>query len=803
MPGKRPKHKKSTHILIDTAEDGSRSGYSGLRTGWLLDEDSDYNVNKDPIVKKDTDSAKDSDSRKRVNITGSDTPMKKQVEGKTEEVESRTLEKKEEKKEVKKEVEDVSHTDIEKDIYQITVDGDVNEFLKFMKKRPQFLNQSNAEGYCLIHLAILNNQIAIFKELLKLNADLNIADIEGKTPLHLAIAVESVEMVTVLLGRVVQVAAVDNSGMMPLHAAAEIGSHRIVSILIPTVPNINAKAEGGLTALHIAAVNNHGPVVKLLLENGASPLHKDDHGNYAIHLAAKNASTSAIEALLEGATALGIDKLDLLALRDREKNMPIHCAVISGNIPTVKYFLKSGALITSQQAAGSTPLHLAAAQGLIDMAVIMHERQPDLFNRTINKVDHLKRTPLHWATIFNHVEMLSFLLGKPGIKANVLDNDGNTPLLIAASKGNTQTLSALLKAEADPYCKDRQRRNFLHLLVLSMEIVQGLTEILKDISHYQKLVKSKDIYGFTPLHYAAKCGNLVVFMDLVKLGSPVTLKSNKKQTILHLAAQFGRYRTCVSVLSKPSGASIQNETDEQGLTPLHLAAMCGQMKIVNLLLNKGVSVSKDNKNNTPLHLAALKGRVDCMKIILATHRNLLNLTNSDGNTPLHLAATWGHRDAVVLLLSEGAVFIRNNLNCCFFDDVITRQHHEVALAIIKHARWKEIFQHLSAIHGTFMIGLIKRLPDICLLVLDLCVTTSEHDPSSEEFYVEFNFKYLNLPENFATFAQYNKIYYVPLLPLEEMVRNNRVELLSHPLCVNFLRMKWQVDERATQCSLTS
>lgn len=61
---------------------------------------------------------------------------------------------------------------------------------------------------------------------------------------------------------------------------------------------------------------------------------------------------------------------------------------------------------------------------------------------------------------------------------------------------------------------------------------------LQDIKHYQKLVKSKDIYGFTPLHYAAKCGNLALFLDLLKLGSSLALKSNKKQTVLHLAAQY-------------------------------------------------------------------------------------------------------------------------------------------------------------------------------------------------------------------------------------------------------------------------
>lgn len=119
MPGKCPKRKKSTHILIDTTEDRSSSRFG---TGWLLDDDMDYNVlnddwdynvNKDPSSRPDTESARETtDSRKRVNINAPETQAKKQMERKTEEVEMRTQE--------RKEVEDISHgDDIEKDIYQV------------------------------------------------------------------------------------------------------------------------------------------------------------------------------------------------------------------------------------------------------------------------------------------------------------------------------------------------------------------------------------------------------------------------------------------------------------------------------------------------------------------------------------------------------------------------------------------------------------------------------------------------------------------------------------------------------------
>lgn len=56
------------------------------------------------------------------------------------------------------------------------------------------------------------------------------------------------------------------------------------------------------------------------------------------------------------------------------------------------------------------------------------------------------------------------------------------------------------------------------------------------------------------------------------------------------------------------------------------------------------------------------------------------------NTALHLASYSGHIDAVCLLLTEGAIFVRNNSNRCFYDEVISSRHQELALAIVQHPR---------------------------------------------------------------------------------------------------------------------
>ena len=81
---------------------------------------------------------------------------------------------------------------------------------------------------------------------------------------------------------------------------------------------------------------------------------------------------------------------------------------------------------------------------------------------------------------------------------------------------------------------------------------------------------------------------------------------------MHCAA-FKGYSKCLKImLSWPDGdPNIQDSID--GQTPVHVAARCGQLSSLKLLLNKGGSLHiKDKKKCTPIALAAQS----CMETIL-------------------------------------------------------------------------------------------------------------------------------------------------------------------------------------------
>ncbi|XP_014426160.1 ankyrin repeat domain-containing protein 12 isoform X2 [Pelodiscus sinensis] len=132
----------------------------------------------------------------------------------------------------------------------------------------------------------------------------------------------------------------------------------------------------------------------------------------------------------------------------------------------------------------------------------------------------------------------------------------------------------------------------------------------------------------------------------------MTARDNSPDSNLHHPLQ-----TTPTQKKTPNSSSRQkdkvNKRNERGETPLHMAAIRGDVKQVKELISLGANVNvKDFAGWTPLHEACNVGYYDVAKVLIAAGADV-NTQGLDDDTPLHDSASSGHRDIVKLLLRHG------------------------------------------------------------------------------------------------------------------------------------------------------
>ncbi|XP_073187678.1 ankyrin repeat domain-containing protein 12 isoform X2 [Lepidochelys kempii] len=132
----------------------------------------------------------------------------------------------------------------------------------------------------------------------------------------------------------------------------------------------------------------------------------------------------------------------------------------------------------------------------------------------------------------------------------------------------------------------------------------------------------------------------------------MTARDNSPDSNLHHPLQTTPTQKKTSSSSSRQKDKV-NKRNERGETPLHMAAIRGDVKQVKELISLGANVNvKDFAGWTPLHEACNVGYYDVAKVLIAAGADV-NTQGLDDDTPLHDSASSGHRDIVKLLLRHG------------------------------------------------------------------------------------------------------------------------------------------------------
>ncbi|TQD82928.1 hypothetical protein C1H46_031527 [Malus baccata] len=301
-------------------------------------------------------------------------------------------------------------------------------------------------------------------------------------------------------------------------------------------------------------------------------------------------------------------------------------------------------------------LHLAAEFKQVDFfrGVPINNQSP-LFWDINNKGD----TPMHVAAkagcdevvelLINHATMLhtegadeeSALAGCKAYKEllrikNLIEDTG---LHVAIKYGHLKVV--VLLVEADPeLCCFTNRANESPLFLAT---TKGFPRIARYMLEKFPTSSLNGINGVTALHAAItrniSCKGIVKMMVS---RNPEIIKEVDANgwTPLHYAALTGNVRATRLLMQQDS--SISYILDKSGMSALHVAAYAGRRKVMEVLTQFRPDTCElvNHKGQTVLHAAVLGGQIVTVRYILRTSKfaGLINEADNDGNTPLHLSA---------------------------------------------------------------------------------------------------------------------------------------------------------------------
>eukprot|EP00435_Cladocopium_sp_Y103_P058630 s1533_g20.t1 len=300
------------------------------------------------------------------------------------------------------------------------------------------------------------------------------------------------------------------------------------------------------------------------------------------------------------------------------------------------------------------------------------------------------RSAMHAAAIWGHQEAATLLL-KSGARIRA-DGEGLEPIHLAALHGHASLVELLSSSfEGD-------RFELMHRAAM-----QGHVEVMKSLLKGAKHLPSSSTRA---IHFAAKGGHIEAVDFLLRKGASLEeVSKGEGLTPLHFAASQGHAELVRHLVRRDAQLVAK---DSRGLDPIHLAvhadsarvvremmawsfpedlphfaAEGGRLRSLRSILKQKPQAAQtlDRRGFCPLHMAAMAGHSDAIQL-LVEHGASLSQPEAAGFTSLHFAAKGGHRAAVERLLQLRADVGWRSKDGTLPRDVASRMHHKHLLELL-------------------------------------------------------------------------------------------------------------------------
>lgn len=549
------------------------------------------------------------------------------------------------------------------------------------------------DGFTPLLRAAVRNASAAIAALLEAGADPNERDEFGLTPLHRAAlhrqhwTIENVQAtVAALLEAGADPNARDDQRVTPLHRAAGLGNSLVMTAaLLEAGADPNARAVAGVIEIEgwtplrtWVSVGQDPAILAALLEAGADIDARDDDGYSLLHLAAERDKPATVAALLEA----GAD----LSARDNSGRAPLHAAAGSREVGTplaaaaaIAVLLEAGADPNASDDAGNTALQLAPGGSMGLMTALLEAHAGGTVHDP-NARDAFGFTALHAAARANSPKLIAALVAA-GADIDALDNDGYTPLLVAAgakrragknappSTYNPEAITALAEAGADLGARNDWGWSAMHFAAAAQSDVSAAFTALSALIEAGADLQARERNGWTALRMASRASNMAAIVVLaeaeaehndfttvlalaadnpdpavlVEAGVDPNARDDRGRTVLHHAMWWHDSDALAALAALVEAGADLHAHDDYGDTPLHRAVQQRNAAMIAALVAAGADVdAPDTRGQTALQLAAFNGEPDMVAVLLEAGAGL-EARDTRGRTALHLAANRDYR----------------------------------------------------------------------------------------------------------------------------------------------------------------
>ncbi|UYV68874.1 hypothetical protein LAZ67_6001398 [Cordylochernes scorpioides] len=415
---------------------------------------------------------------------------------------------------------------------------------------------------------------------------------------------------------------------------------------------------------------------------------------------------------------------------------------------------------------------MAKSQGDLNMVEILIKAKANVYDE-----DSGGNTPLHIASLKNHVEMVNYLL-KNGANVNAKNEYGVTPLMIYVTKDNMEMVKTLINAKAEINEVDEQGltalsraakikneimfkyliergakdmddeilnlfvesdnlemvkflinsrtegRNWKDSTFLSIAVINNNFDLVKLLLEKSIYANSMDKWGMTPLIRGAEGGNLEIVRVLVDAKANINLKTNSGRTAISEAILNGHEFVFMYLLE--NGADV-NVKFSNGITPLIYHVERNSLEITERIISCGADVNqKDKDGNSPLNVAVHKGCLKMIRILLEAGADT-SAKDQFGFTPLISAVKRNYYWIVQCLIGAGVdINEEDNENQTALSTAFDKFNIDLALYLLeKGANVNVVNKYLETpLLISARKGNLKMVK--CLVKAKACINVANH-----------------------------------------------------------------------------